>query len=695
MSQFVDTSLAWAKRNLAWSNSRESWQERFGLAGLVFAAVLLLAFREHVPLPLEVLLWAGLLLGASLLTRRGWLRLFGPMLFYDLVRVGRHVRYFYMRTLYALGLGLLLCWMYITYRVQTNDGRLDRVLMAEFANTFFETFIGVQFVVLMLLTPAYTAGAIADEKDRRTLEFLLATDLRNREIVLSKLMSRIANLGLLILTGLPVLSFVQFLGGVDPNLVFAGYAVTILTVISLAALSIFNSVMSKKARDAITMTYLGGLAYLILSGASWFLLMPTAGLAGRGIDALGISITVQDCVETLNAGNPIAGVIRLLIEVDSGKHVTDVLGAILRSYAIFHVLLILICCTWSIARVRGIALRENAGKQLKRARHMRYWRRPAVGNSPMLWKELVIERGPRLNIFGRILICLLMIASFVPAILIIWLAVFSPGKLGPSGGVLFDPNNVVSTSFNVWVRIVGMLVACLLLLAIASRAASSISSERDRQTLDALLTSPLDIFGILFAKWFGNIASVRSGCLWLGAIYATAIVMRGLSLAALPLLVLAWLTYAGALSCIGMWYSIACRTSLRATVWTFLTVAAAGVGHWLIWMCFVPFMILMQQSGSVDKWFQWLGKFQTGLTPPAVLSYHFAFHENEIQNGNGVDFVEVVGIGMIGVAFWMIVTILLWIGVYLRFASVTGRKPWAQTLSVPPRSAEASIGSTT
>ena len=35
---------------------------------------------------------------------------------------------------------------------------------------------------------------IAEEKDRGTLEFLLATDLRNSEIVLSKFVARLGNL---------------------------------------------------------------------------------------------------------------------------------------------------------------------------------------------------------------------------------------------------------------------------------------------------------------------------------------------------------------------------------------------------------------------------------------------------------------------------------------------------------------------
>ena len=67
---------------------------------------------------------------------------------------------------------------------------------AVLAETFFGTFMIVQLILIVLLTPAYVAGAIAEEKDRKTMEFLLATDLRNREIVLSKLLSRLANLSL-------------------------------------------------------------------------------------------------------------------------------------------------------------------------------------------------------------------------------------------------------------------------------------------------------------------------------------------------------------------------------------------------------------------------------------------------------------------------------------------------------------------
>ena len=54
-----------------------------------------------------------------------------------------------------------------------------------------------------------------------------------------------------------------------------------------------------------------------------------------------------------------------------------------------------------------------------------------------------------------------------------------------------------------------------MLLAVAVRASGSISGERDKQTMDGLLTTPLDGHTILLAKWVGAILSVRWGWVWL------------------------------------------------------------------------------------------------------------------------------------------------------------------------------------
>lgn len=163
-------------------------------------------------------------------------RLFGPVLFYDLMRTARRGRYLVLRCVYAAALLLTLVatWPWSSVPLK---------MMPRYAESFFASFMIVQFAAVFLLTPAYTAGAIADEKERRTLDFLLATDLRDREIVLGKLAARLANMLLLLLTGLPVLSLLQFLGGVDPNLVLAGFVAIVFTVLGLGSLSILVSAM--------------------------------------------------------------------------------------------------------------------------------------------------------------------------------------------------------------------------------------------------------------------------------------------------------------------------------------------------------------------------------------------------------------------------------------------------------------------
>src|SRR5207244_5018575 len=107
-------------------------------------------------------------------------------------------------------------------------------------------FMIVQFVWGVMLTPAMVAGSIAEEKDRRTLEFILATDLRDREIVFGKLAARFANIVLLLLTGVPILSALQFLGGVDPGMMLAGFAATLLTLASRAAWGLYDVVVWRR-----------------------------------------------------------------------------------------------------------------------------------------------------------------------------------------------------------------------------------------------------------------------------------------------------------------------------------------------------------------------------------------------------------------------------------------------------------------
>src|SRR5437588_786180 len=212
----------WSGRKLSWSTDARSLRERLGIGALVLAAVALAWLGSGLSAWRQLLLWALLVLALALLARRGWLKLFGPVFFFDLIRSARRQRSFFNRILYGGSLLVLVCWIYIMWLGQHNDAIIRADEMAMFAASFFYVFMIVQFVWGVMLTPAMVAGSIAEEKDRRTLEFILATDLRDREIVFGKLAARFANIVLLLLTGVPILSALQFLGGVDPGMMLAG-----------------------------------------------------------------------------------------------------------------------------------------------------------------------------------------------------------------------------------------------------------------------------------------------------------------------------------------------------------------------------------------------------------------------------------------------------------------------------------------
>src|SRR6185369_4754291 len=163
----------------------------------------------------------------------------------DLVRTSRRARYFVMRFFFALVLFLLVYVLYVSILGSVTAERAARQALINFAEYFGYAYLVIQYFLVLLLTPAYVGSAIAEEKEKRTLEFLLATDLRPQEIVFGKLASRVGNLLMFLLAGLPVLAFIQFFGGLDPELLLNGFLATFVTVLSISAVSLYCSVTAK------------------------------------------------------------------------------------------------------------------------------------------------------------------------------------------------------------------------------------------------------------------------------------------------------------------------------------------------------------------------------------------------------------------------------------------------------------------
>jgi ABC-type transport system involved in multi-copper enzyme maturation permease subunit len=502
-----------------------------------------------------------LLLGAAGCLLIPWLlRLLGPVFFFDLVRTTRQGRSFFLRCAYPLVLLVMILLtlaarpgkdlfvdLFSTLLVPQNE-------LAAFASSFFTTYLKVQFGAVFLLTPVLTATAITEEKQRRTLECLLASDLHNREIVLGKLASRFLTLILILLNGLPVLSFLQLLGGVDPNLVLAGFACTVATMLSLGSLGILLSIRVSRPGSAIVGTFILGAVY------------------------------------SLGAGNILLAFFRLFRGMSGG-----VTGAriwfVAGSYVLLQGMIALVFAWWASVMLRKWVGEEvsipkskilpKTRKRIRQTTSLFGPPTPPQEKNPILWKELYFEgNSPLLSYFRRFF----ELASYFWTAMA--LVIFSTVFLA----LLIDNNPRQYELANGLVRIFATPVACLMLVVIALKASISIGSERDRRTLDNLLATPLDNRTILWGKFLGSLLIQRQGWYCLVLIWFMGLITGGLHPLSMFLLIMVCGIHAVFAASLGLWFSLRCRTTLRATLWTILTLL---VGSVILWDTEMTFPLLL------------------------------------------------------------------------------------------------------
>jgi ABC-type transport system involved in multi-copper enzyme maturation permease subunit len=617
------------------------------------------------------------------------------VLFYDLIRMTRRTRFFVVRAAYIAALALLLYWQYAEWfgnGLAQNRPVVPKQLPV-FAAQFFNRFMVLQLALVTLLTPIYAGSTIAEEKDRRTLEYLLATDLHNREIVLGKLLSRLLNLTLIIATGLPIFGVVQLLGGVDPNLVIAGFVATAFHTVSLASLGILCSVHARKPRNAILLTYLGLAAY-IAAGYTMAWLVEVAyapsSFARVAMPPSSAQLFWEKAVGFFNAGNLPWVLVEFGKMVASGIPVESILRRLVFDHAVFCFLTSGFCIYVAILRLRAAGLAHSADER-RVAKSRRLGWRPGIGRWPMVWKELFIESGFRLNWFGSIAALGLVFVSLIPVGFIVaayWDSRqilnspwgYGPGRFPPywaGANIRFGIGRygwgTLGEHLHTWAAITSASVATLMLLAVAVRASTSVSGERDRDSLDALLTSPLSSHDVLFAKWLGSLASVRWVWCWIGLIWVIGILTGALHYLAPVLVVAAWVVYASAFAGIGLWYSTASKTSLRATMYTLVTCLVISGGHWVLWFCFIPI-------GMMKMWeIAW---YQCALTPPFVL-YWFSVQSREI-NSYQIEWEMITLLCLFGLLLWGALSLGLWTFCRGHFRRLTARYPHRR---VRPRAA--------
>jgi ABC-type transport system involved in multi-copper enzyme maturation permease subunit len=538
--------------------------------------------------------------------------LFGPVLPYDLVRVARRGRYIMLRAVFALVLLGLLYLSYRSYGRGLESGWGDPKELAKFAEHFFHLFLLTQFVMVYILTPAYVGDAIAEEKQRGTLDYLLTTHLSAREIVLGKLMSRLANVVLFLLVGLPILSMTQLFGGVSFDLIWGGFAALFVTLLSVGAVSIFLSVHSKTPRDAIMLTFLLIICYFV----GWIVfsmaankLRPMSGAWPMVAIFAGFARTAYD------AGNPFMAFFELQGQLSPTTTYGDLIPPLLLKYAFFHGAVTFLCVAFSVNRLRT-AFRAHrfataSSPSFEAPTETKFGKKPrksrTIGNAPMVWKETHVGRRLRIGWLGKSLAVLLALACLAPGVFVILQHWLQPLRPNTGYGTLsfYSPFDTLAFEMNQYIRFFGTLLCCVLLLAVGVRAAGTVGVERDKQTLDGLLASPLTVGEIIFAKWWGSLVAMRGLIILIGVIWFMGVATGGLQIIAVPLLAFILAVYMIFMASLGSFFAVCTTQTLRAVMGTLMTAMFFGGGPWVcVWLL---------SSFNPQGWIYWLALPLVGI----------------------------------------------------------------------------------
>jgi ABC-type transport system involved in multi-copper enzyme maturation permease subunit len=145
----------------------------------------------------------------------------------------------------------------VVYFAWPNDSvRLDLTNNPDQTRGLVDLFFLGQYVLASLMAPSFAAGAITGEKERKTYEMLLASPLKPSGIVWGKLVAALTHLAILIFASLPVVMLCLPLGGVSIYEVLTAYVVLFCSVITFGMISVAAGSFFSRTSASLVVSYL-------------------------------------------------------------------------------------------------------------------------------------------------------------------------------------------------------------------------------------------------------------------------------------------------------------------------------------------------------------------------------------------------------------------------------------------------------
>jgi ABC-type Na+ efflux pump permease subunit len=269
--------------------------------------------------------------------------------------------------------------------------------------------------------------------------------------------------------------------------------------------------------------------------------------------------------------------------------------------------------------------------------------RPPIDDRALLWKELHAEPLLGMAEFGALItvLSLMLLAILGMIFLVAGLAFMEARQFQPDlGGYL-----------NTFLRPMTASIGTCCCFGVGIVASAAVSREIERRTLDGLLTLPVSVDEILFAKLLGAGYALR-GVAWnLAVIWLLGLLTGGFHLIGLVLLILATMIHSAFFATLGLWLSTICRSTTRALLLTALLSLVLLIVPWLTEGQFNRFLTAAGlEPGAVD----FLNLVQGYLTP-TVAQYRLGFALSDSQSWSRIPaiLVSLLIYGLMGGGLWI------------------------------------------
>jgi ABC-type transport system involved in multi-copper enzyme maturation permease subunit len=200
------------------------------------------------------------------------------------VRVGRA----YMLQAFYLAFLILIVALAYQAAIGDNPDLRNPVRVQEALVEFYRIVMSMLVALIALIAPALTANAITLERERKTMDLLLATPLTARQLLVGKLLGSFAFIVLLLALTLPVSAVSVLLGGVSFPELLKAYLLIACGGLVLCAIALFSSVYARNSTLAVLWSYLRVASFLLATGVLIWL-QDVVAFGGRGAGALNLA----------------------------------------------------------------------------------------------------------------------------------------------------------------------------------------------------------------------------------------------------------------------------------------------------------------------------------------------------------------------------------------------------------------------